>query len=231
MAGKRISKKSISNYLMYNWWKHAALAVLCVLGVDLLFATTAYRVPEDRKVEVYVLNGYVNEQAMREALWPALMEAYPEQEELLVQNINISSSDMYAYMQFSTYVAAQQGDVCLIPVSEVKKLITDGAEYAFLELTPFIESGIIDPGDIDLTKGRFRNSEGVEGLYAIPADSLYGLLSLGNDPAGAMLCILAYNGNDEPSASVLNQIIERYSAEMPEGYVPGTGASAQSALF
>lgn len=231
MAGKWLSRKRIYDYLTYSWWKYLALVVVSVMGVDLLFTMTAYRVPENRKVEVYVLNGYVDAERLHKELWPALLESYPDQEEMIVQNINIASGDMYAYMQFSTYVAAQQGDVCLMPASEVEKLASEGAEQAFLELTPFIESGVIDTGDIDLTDGRLRNSEGVEGLYAIPADSLYGLYALSNNPEDAMLCILAFSGNDEPSAAVLNTMIERYRTEKPEGYEPQGASSAQTVLF
>lgn len=231
MAGKRLIRKSVYDYLTYSWWKYLALVVVCVMGVDLLFTMTAYRVPEDKKVEIFVLNGYVDAQRMHEELWPSLVEAYPEQEEMIVQNININSGDMYAYMQFSTYVAAQQGDVCLMPVSEVQKLVTDGAEFAFIELTPYIESGVIDPGDIDLMEGRFRNSEGVEGLYAIPADSLYGLYELANNPENAMLCIFAYNGNDEASAAVLGMMLERYCTEKPERIEPQGTVKTQTILF
>ena len=131
MAVKKLSRKSIANYWMYSWWKYLALVVVCVMGVDVLFTTTAYRVPEDKKVEVFILNGYVDADRLYNDLWPALLAFDAEQEEMLIQNININSSDVYAYMQFSTYVAAQQGDVCLMPTSEVKKLVTDGAEYSF----------------------------------------------------------------------------------------------------
>lgn len=232
MAGFQQKKKVISNHLTYSWWKYLILVIVCVLGVDIVFTTTAYRVPEDKKIELYMLNGYADGMAMHAELWPAFSDAYPEQEELLVQNINILSSDMYAYMQFSTYVAAQQGDVCVMPVTEVKKLAAEGAEGAFLELTPFVESGVIDPQDIDLTEGYMRSSEGIEGLYAIPADSLYGLLRYGTDPADSMLCIMAYNGNDEHAAAMVDMLIERYRTEKPEGYDEvHEKSSAPAALF
>ena len=87
-----------------------------------------------------------------------------------------------------------------------------------MDLTPYIESGVIDVQDIDLTAGRMVSSTGEEGIYAIPADSLYGLLAYGNDPADSMLCIMDYNGNEETSAAVLSMMIERYRTPKPEGY-------------
>ena len=218
----QITKKWLKNHFAYSWWKYLVLTVACVMGVDMLFAMTAYRVPEDKKVEVYILNGYADSQALQDALWASLSNAYPEQEQLTVQCIDLAGGNMYAAMQFSTYVAAQQGDVCLMPADEVEKLAADGADYAFLELTPFVESGLIDTQGIDLTAGRMRASDGREGLYAIPADCLGGLMALGNDAAGSMLCILDFSGNDECAAYVLGQMLALYRGERPAQETPQT---------
>ena len=226
-----ITRKWLKNHLTYSWWKYLVLVVACVMGVDMLFAMTAYRVPEDKKVEVYILNDYIQAQALEETLWPPFAEAYPDQEQLTVLNINLAGGDIYAAMQFSAYAAAQQGDVCLMPVSEVEKLAADGAQYAFLELTPYVESGLIDTEGIDLTPGRMSTSDGTEGLYAIPANTLYGLLAYGNDPADSMLCILDYSGNDEHAAAVLGMIIDLGRAEKPEGYDEMRGAQEQTNIF
>lgn len=226
-----ITRKWLKNHLTYSWWKYLVLVVACVMGVDMLFAMTAYRVPEDKKVEVYILNDYIQAQALEETLWPPFAEGYPDQEQLTVLNINLAGGDIYAAMQFSAYAAAQQGDVCLMPVSEVEKLAADGAQYAFLELTPYVESGLIDTEGIDLTPGRMSTSDGTEGLYAIPADTLYGLLAYGNDPADSMLCILDYSGNDEHAAAVLGMIIDLGREEKPEGYDEMRGAQEQTNIF
>ena len=230
MAENRITKKTLKNHWTYSWWKYLLLVFLCAALVDVVFTMTAYRPPEEKKIEIYVLNDYCNAAAMQEELEPLFFEAYPEQEELTVLNINLTGGDMYAPMQFSTYAAAQQGDVCLMPRSEVEKLSADGADYAFMDLTPYIESGVIDVQDIDLTGGIMKSSTGEEGIYAIPADSLYGLLAYGNDPADSFLCIMDYNGNEDTSASVLSMLIERYRIQRPEGYDSKTQQN-QTALF
>lgn len=219
MAANRITKKWLANHFHYSWWKYLLVVALSVMGIDMLFTSTAYRPPEEKKIELYVCNDYVDSIALQEALWPLFSERYPDQEELTVMNINLTSDDMYAAMQFSTYVAAQQGDVLLLPEAEVTKLAAEGADAAFLELTPFIDSGIIDPGDIDLSKGMLRSEAGEMGLYAIPADSLYGLTAFYNLPQGSMLCLTSYGGNDEHAAGMLNLLLELYHTERPEGYI------------
>ena len=230
MAENRITKRMVKHHWSYNWWKYLLLVFFCVAAVDVTFTMTAYRPPEEKKIEIYILNSYCDTAAMQAELEPLFFAAHPEQEELTILNINLASDDMYAAMQFSTYAAAQQGDVCLMPRSEVVKLSTDGAEYAFMDLTPYIESGVIDVQDIDLSAGRMKSSTGEEGIYAIPADSLYGLLAYGNDPAGSFLCIMDYNGNEDTSAAVLSLMIERYRTSRPEGY-DGKAQQKQTALF
>lgn len=130
-------------------------------------------------------------------------------------NIDLSTGDMYANMQFTTYVAAQQGDVMLLPQAEVYKLAGEGADEAFLELTPFIESGVINPQGIDLSAGMLKAANGEIGLYAIPADTLHGLNVFYGVPEGGMLCLTSYGCNDEHAAGLLNLLIERYKTEKP----------------
>lgn len=218
MAGGRLTRKWLKHHFTYNWWKYAAVVVLCWLGVDILFAVTAYRPPEEKKLELYVLNDFVTTEPLHDQLWPQLQAQSPDQEELTVLNINISTDDMYTYMQFSTYVSAKQGDVCIMPRSELVKLAADGAEYAFLELTPYIENGVIDPKGIDLSSGMLKTEAGGESLYAIPADSLTGLREFSNDPSDSYLVIFAHGGNDENAAILLDLLIRNYHVDEPEDY-------------
>jgi len=209
---------TLKNHWRYSWWKYALLAAACVLGVDLLFAMTAYRPPEDRKIELYVCNGYIDTERFQADLWPLITERCPDQEELTVMNIDLSTEDMYATMQFSTYVAAQQGDICLLSASEFAKLAQDGAQYAYMDLKPYIESGVIPLGEIDCSAYTEADETGQEAVYGIPADTLFGMLDYAHDPEGDVLCVMAYNGNDETAAAVVGLLLERYTAEKPEGY-------------
>lgn len=218
MANHRVTVKQLKNHFVYSWWKYLLMLVLGCFGVDLLFSMTAYRAPEEKKIELYLCCSYADSTAVEVDFWPELHARCPDQEELTVLNINLASGDMYAQMQFSTYVAAQQGDVCLLPRSEFKKLTQEGADDAFLELTPYIQSGVIDAGDIDLSAGRAMSGAGEEGLYGIPADTLYGLFDYSCDPENSMLCIMAYSGNNDTAAATIDLLLEKLCTEKPEGY-------------
>jgi len=217
MTKERITKKWLKNHIFYSWWKYLALAAVCVFCVDMLFTMTEYRPPEEKKVEVYILNDYVEASAMREELSPIFFERFPEQEELTVLSINIGSDDMYARMQFTTYAAAQQGDVYMLPVSEFRNLTAE--EYdAFVDLAPYMDSGVINVRNIDVSGYEVENADGTRSIYAIPSDTLYGLTQYSNDPAASVLCLTAFGGNIDHAAQVLNLMIEQYHGEKPEGY-------------
>ena len=133
MADNRLTKKRLKNHFAYNWWKYALSAAVSAMLVSIVFAVTAYRPPAEKKVELYVLNGYIDAETFQRDFWPELQARKPEQEELTVLNINLTdSSNIYAPMQFSTYVAAQQGDLFLISRDEMRRITADGAQEALV---------------------------------------------------------------------------------------------------
>ena len=197
-------KKRLKTHFLYSWWKYALALTLSLFGVSLAFDMTAYRSPEDKKTELYILNGYCDTEALQRDLWPLLQAECPEQEELTSMNINLLGDDVYVRMQYMTYIAAHQGDVFLMPEAEFRNLMSEeGAEQVYVELTPYIESGIIDPGDIDLTAGYAADSNGQTGLYAIPADSLTGFSKYLCNPEKSVLAIVSYGGNLDTAAHLI----------------------------
>ena len=147
---------------------------------------------------------------MQADFWPLLQEKKPEQEKLTIININLTdSSNIYAPMQFSTYVAAQQGDLFLITRDELLKIASDGAAESLVDLTPYLESGVIDADGLDLTKGMLDSGDGTTAVYAIPADTLTGLSKYGNDPKNSLLCIPMYSKNADSAATLIGLMLER----------------------
>ena len=210
MADNRLTKKRLKNHFAYNWWKYALSAAVSAMLVSIVFAVTAYRPPAEKKVELYVLNGYIDAETFQRDFWPELQARKPEQEELTVLNIDLTdSSNIYAPMQFSTYVAAQQGDLFLISRDEMLKITSDGAHESLVELTPYLENGAIDAEDIDLAKGTLDRGDGTTAVYAIPADTLTGLNAYGNDPRDSLLCIPMYSKNADSAAALIELMLEK----------------------
>ena len=231
MADNRITKSRLRNHWLYGWWKYLIVVIVGVFGVDMVFAMTRYRPPENKKVEVYMCNGYMDATAVEETIWPVFVGAYPEQEELTVMNINLLSDDMYVDMQFTTYIGAGQGDLLVLPKEETGRLIgEDPVEEAFADLTPYIESGVIDVTGIDLSAGMFKRSDGTQGVFAIPADSLGGLWLHGENPPGGLMCILTNCGNVDHAAAVLGLMVRQYHGPVPQAAGTG-GETPQLQIF
>lgn len=210
MADNRLTKKKLKNHFAYNWWKYALSAALSVMLVSVLFAVTEYRPPDDKKVELYVLNDYIDTETFQQDFWPLLQAEKPEQEKLTVLNIDLTDgSNIYAPMQFSTYVAAQQGDLFLISREEMLKITADGAQDALLELTAYLDDGTIHADGVDLAKGTLDRGDGTTAVYAIPADTLTGLSRYNNNPQDSLLCIPMYTKNADSAAALIELMLEK----------------------
>ena len=210
MTDKRLTKKRLKNHFAYNWWKYALSAAISAMLVSVVFAVTEYRPPAEKKVELYVLNSYIETESFQQDFWPELQAMKPEQEALTVLNINLTdSSNIYAPMQFSTYVAAQQGDLFLISRDEMLKITYDGAQEALVELTDYLDSGVIDAAGLDLAQGTLDRGDGTTAVYAIPAGTLTGLSQYGNNPENSFLCIPLYTRNADTAAALIGLMVER----------------------
>ena len=106
MQNGKLTVQRVKNHFAYGWWKYALAAALCAMGISMLFDMTRYRPPADKKISFYVTNSYVQGDLLQQALWPALKERCPEQEELTVVNINLARDEMYPRMQYMTYIGA-----------------------------------------------------------------------------------------------------------------------------
>ena len=169
-------KRRVRLHLQYSWWKYLLALVISVMSISMIFDMTEYRPPEDKKTDLYILTGSCDTEGLHSYLFPRLQERFPEQEELTVITINLVNEDMYSRMQYSTYVAARQGDVMLMPMAEVQNLLKqDEAGEIFDDLTPYIQEGLIDCSGMDLTLGEMKGPDGEKRIYGIPSASLKGL--------------------------------------------------------
>lgn len=218
MADNRITKHRIKNHWAYSWWKYLLMVVCVVFGVNIFFTMTAYRSPEDKKVEVFLCSGWADAEKAYSDMWPMLLEVAPEQEEMNVANIDLVTEEYYSVMQFTTYVAAQQGDIMLLHKDEFARYGSADAWGMYADLTPYIENGMISVEGMDLTRGMLNNEDGETVVYGIPADMLFGLVDYSIDPADSLLVVTAYSGNEETCVKLLDAMIKRYQIEKPEGY-------------
>lgn len=198
-----ITRRKIQSHFQYGFWKYLVLAMLAVFGWNLLYTTTRYRPPETAKVEFFAEGNSAAEaevQALADRIHANVM---PEMEE--VSSTVVTFDEMYGDMQLTVWVSAGQGDVYLVDKARFQTL---GTSEALLDLTPYLDSGALKAGGIDLSGGYVTGEDGgAPALLGIPADSLTGLMQYGLTGEGMVLCLLVNGGNDEYAVKFLNALI------------------------
>ena len=202
-----ITKRRIKNHFQYSFWKYALLAVLAIFVWNMLYTTTHYRPPENKKLEFYADGGFTAEgtqEAMDGLMETVRRELAPDMEE--VSYLALSTDDTYGDMQLSVWIGAGQGDLYLLGKERFRRLASG---EAFIDLQPYVDSGALAAEGIELASGRVREEEtGRTVLFGIPAGSLAGLEACGIYPKDTFLCVLAGSGNQEESVRLIDYLLE-----------------------
>lgn len=214
-----ITKRRITHHFQYAVWMYMLLIALALFGWNLIYTTTRYRPPESMQVEFYAEATSYSEDALTELADRIHEEVMPEMEAVTSTVVSISD-DYYGEMQITVWISASQGDVYLLSSEYFESFAASGA---FLDLTPYIESGELDTEGLDLTDGYIALTDydydsetntdveivsSTPTLYGIPAAQLAGFTDYSVDAEDKVLCILYNNGNDEYSVKFLNYLLE-----------------------
>ena len=229
----RLDKQTIKNHLHYSLWKYILLIVVSVFAWDLIYAYTAYRSPQEKRIDIYVQSASA-EQEKTEAFFEVIRQkAVPDME--LVSTVLLmgtAQTDIYAAQQLTTYIMANEGDIYFLTGSDFKRFAGQGV---FLELEELVQNGRLEVRDMDLSSGYVAiqsfddKTEAMvpvsqQHLYGIPASGLYGLMTeLGIDNRDLYLCVTIFNQNDENVLEFLNALIQTARAPMPESLIDQGG--------
>ena len=218
--------KDIRNHLQYSFWKYLLIFVLSFGLWNLLYAQTAYRPPQDKRIDIYIQAAGADQDKVNEFLKPIWKASVP-QEELVRAVLLISSggeSDYYGNVQLTTYIAAGEGDIYMLTLQDFKRLAGQGA---FIDLEPLINQGRLQVDQLSLEAGRVALTEineigdiyatGTTAQYGIPAFELYGFAAdLQIDNRNLVLAIAVNSGNEEDSTTLMNALIQRTLAPKPD---------------
>ena len=218
--------KDIRNHLQYSFWKYLLIFVLSFGLWNLLYAQTAYRPPQDKRIDIYIQAAGADQDKVNEFLKPIWKASVP-QEELVRAVLLISSggeSDYYGNVQLTTYIAAGEGDIYMLTLQDFKRLAGQGA---FIDLEPLINQGRLQVDQLSLEAGRVALTEinekgeiyatGTTAQYGILAFELYGFAAdLQIDNRNLVLAIAVNSGNEEDSTTLMNALIQRTLAPKPD---------------
>ena len=210
-----ITKERLKNHFTYSSWKYALVVVAAIFGWSLIYTTTAYRSPQDKRIDLYVQTSTTTAERMDEFIEPIWREVTPEME--TVSSVALMTGDDYSSsMQLTAYIAAGDGDIYFLTEQFFKSFASSGA---FLALEDLVADGTIDVGDIELSKGYVAMIEEYDEndvpvvagrhLYGIPLDSFYGFMSgMQLDNRGLYAVILTNNQNDENVIPFFNALLQ-----------------------
>ena len=200
-----ITKRRINHHFQYAVWMYLLLIVLALFGWNLIYTTTRYRPPEDKRVEFYA-TATANSEVPLNALAAKIQEEIMPEMELVESTIISISDDYYGDMQITVWISAAQGDVYLLTDEYFKRFASNGA---FMDLAPLVEDGSLQTDGLDLSGGyvKMTDTDSV-GLYGVPAEGLAGFADYQVDTKDKVLCILYNNGNDDYAVKFLNYLLE-----------------------
>ena len=209
-----VNRRTLKQHMTYNWWKYILFLVIGIFGVDLLYTVTAPRIPDDKKVDLYI-SGYVDTEKLEEYTEKVRSEEMPWLEK--IQQVTLYTDDQYGPMQLMTYIAAGEGDIYLLPRENFLSLSSEGA-FIPLENDPELMQIL---SSIDLQRGWRKNTEtGENHLYGIPQDKLPGLIQYAYCSNG-FLSVHFTNKNEENALAFLRilcrDMLQGGNAERPDG--------------
>lgn len=207
-----ITKRRIQNHFHYAWWIYVLLAIVAILGWNLVHTVTRYQSPPHLKVE-WFYGGYMmdNGEGLDALMQRAHEEVLPDMEE--VSNMYLVMDDAYGDMQLTTWSFAGEGDLYTLSKDKFTMMIGNGA---MMNLKPYVDSGVLNLDGIDLTGCYATEPDtGEEWLCGVPMSAMPGLAAYNLYGDDLYMSVLINGGNDDNTVKLLNWMLETFREEVP----------------
>jgi hypothetical protein len=214
-----LDPKRIKNHFAYGYWKYLILIVVAVAGWNLIYQTTQYRPPEDKRIDFYVASNTMDSDAIQVWLDDARAKAFPDLELMEAYSVMAGTDDPYAQMQLSTFIMAGEGDVYLLDEERFKSYASQGA---MAPLENYVADGSLNVNGLDVSGGNVTVSDtGERHLMGIPTDSLFGLANhFGIDCRNMVLCVMVRSGNENNAVKFIDYLIANMQEPAPDWLAP-----------
>ncbi len=231
MPNTKLTKAKWQNHMQYGKIVYIVLALVAIFVADIAFTVTQYRPPNERKVDIELVVSSASTEGFDTIAENALAvgQAFDETlEEVTFINIAYNpddKSDYYGAQKYMVMLAAQEGDIYILPYSLLEQLAGDGV---LVPLEGYIEEGVIDAGDQDLAPMTFYEPVDEEGkasdaqhVYGISCEAWYGMMNeeILIDNRNLYACIMAFSKNQDTTAHVLQSIQSQLIAPKPDWLV------------
>ena len=236
----KLTRQRWKDHFYYGKWIYIVLAIVAIFVTDLLYSTTEYRPPDERKVTVQFVSASATtgddiENTTQQILSTlAPVDETLEAVEFYVINFSGDESDYYGAQKFFVELAAGENDVYVANSAILNSIIAQGAA---LPLDPYIESGLItvpegaelfqhrepvfDEEGNDLGTGEMR----VYGFSTDPMVQMPYQVNMSNE--GYAFIITSMSPNPETAALAMQELYALWSQPLPEE--PAASASPEAA--
>lgn len=189
-----VTLKKVKDHLAYSWWKYGILIVVAFMAWSIIYAVTAYKPPEEKKIVVGALcNG--TDQYLTAYMESVRQEQMPDME--LMEALSFTPDGANGEVIIATHIVAKDCDIYILPETQFKNWAVKGAfKKLDVELAPLVAD--MEARGINLNLGRCATEDGNElHLYGIPCSSIPGMEQiLYTDTTNLYLCVFHDTGND-----------------------------------
>ena len=205
MPNTKMTPEKFKQHVYYSKWAYAAVVAVALMLGSLLFTTTAYRAPNERRIDIELVGDYADTSSpAAEAATAALLafgkgwetacdseagvdtaakDYEPALQELTAIGLIYSDdgtgeNDYYAAQKYMVMLAAQEGDIYFVSRPRMVELVDNNIA---VPLDDYIAQGIIDPGKRNLDNVTFDerddegNATGERKIYALQAETMLGM--------------------------------------------------------
>lgn len=210
-----LDAKRIKHHFAYGAWKYLILIIAAVFGWNLIYTTTEYRPPDEKRIDFYVASNTAAIETLQAWMEAVRLEVFPDLELMQAYTVMTGSDDYYAQMQLATYIMAGEGDVYLLDKDRFSSFASQGA---MVPLERYAAEGALNTQGLDLSGGYVTVTDTSERhLMGIPADSLYGFINhFGVDCRGLVLCVMVRSGNEENAIKFVDYLLTHMQEPAPE---------------
>lgn len=214
-----LTSEKVRNHFAYGYWKYLILVVVAIAGWNLIYQTTEYRPPDEKRIDFYVASNTMDSDAIKAWLDQTREQAFPDLELMEAYTVMAGTDDPYAQMQLSTFIMAGEGDVYLLDAERFKSYASQGA---MAPLENYVADGSLHVEGLDVSSGYVTVTDiGERHLLGIPTDNLYGLINhFGIDCRGAVLCVMVRSGNEQNAVKFVDYLIQNMQEPAPEWLAP-----------
>lgn len=199
-----ISIKAIRQHFTYAWWKYALLAFLAIFGWNLIYTVTEYQPPADKRVDLFIFG--VGDEELTDAYMESIRTTEMTDMEAMDSAL-LLVDDTYTPVQLTTYIAAGEGDLYMLPKDYFQNYASQAAFLPLEDVPGLVES--LEAAGIDLDRGwRTAAESGEKHLYGIPMEQFPGLGAYVYSYQDCYLSVSVTNGNDANSFKFLLLFLE-----------------------